>query len=84
MCCVVGVVVGGARDGQYQVQDANGAVETVPRQDIITDEDDAEQLMSVSGPGPCVDGGFTLAFTLTGGRHCDCSPPLLPSQLCSR
>ena len=44
----VGVVVGGREDGCYQVQDATGAVQMVPRHDIITDQDDANRLLCVS------------------------------------
>ena len=44
----VGVVVGGREDGCYQVQDATGAVQMVPRHDIITDQDDADRLLCVS------------------------------------
>ena len=58
-CNAVGVVVGQSPDGNnsYLLQDANRSVESIPREDIITDQDDAQRLLEVRRKGnifiPC-------------------------------
>ena len=80
--CAVGVVVGVKESGWYQVKDASGAMEVISREDIITDQEDADRLLRVSTHLPSSQ--QPILFSLSDWRSSHCPTPLLPTQLCSR